>query len=56
MSYIAVDDVDARIEKAVGAGGTALRQPFDVELVGRIAIVSDPKGAVTGWMTRIDPA
>ncbi|MBC00443.1 MAG: glyoxalase [Rhodobacteraceae bacterium] len=56
MSYIAVDDVDARLEAAVGAGGSILRPPFDVEGVGRIAIVRDPEGAVTGWMTPVEPA
>ncbi|MGI9407724.1 MAG: VOC family protein, partial [Hyphomicrobiaceae bacterium] len=30
MSYLAVDDVDARLEKAKAAGGTVLHEPFDV--------------------------
>lgn len=51
LCYIAVDDVDARCERAVAAGGTLLRAPFDVPEVGRIAIVRDSQGAVTGWMT-----
>lgn len=51
LSYIAVDDVDARCEKALAAGGTVLRAPFNVPDVGRIAIVRDSQGAVAGWMT-----
>lgn len=51
MTYIAVDDVDARIEKAKANGGTVLREPFEVPTVGRIAMVQAPGGAVTGWMT-----
>ncbi|MCS0502331.1 VOC family protein [Ancylobacter mangrovi] len=51
FSYIAVDDVDARLEKAVAAGGEALRPAFDVPGVGRIAVVSDTEGAVTGWIS-----
>ena len=35
MAYLAVDDVDARVEKAVG----------------RIAILMEPGGAGIGWMT-----
>ena len=51
FSYIAVDDIDARLEKAAKAGATIKRPPFDVPGVGRIAIVADPTGAVLGWMT-----
>lgn len=51
LSYIAVDDVDARLVAVKEAGGRALRDPFDVPGVGRIAIVQDSQGAVAGWMT-----
>ena len=51
LSYIAVDDVDARLRSAIAAGGKAIRGPFDVPKVGRIAIVQDPAGAVSGWIT-----
>lgn len=51
LPYIGVDDVDARCARAVAAGGTVLRAPFDVPEVGRIAIVCDKNGAVAGWMT-----
>ncbi|MGB6346911.1 MAG: VOC family protein [Methyloceanibacter sp.] len=51
MPYLAVDDVDARVEKAVAAGATLMRPPFDVPNVGRIAILRQPGGGAVGWMT-----
>ena len=51
VPYVAVDDVDARLKNAVAAGATAMREPFEVPGVGRIAILKDPAGAVSGWMT-----
>ena len=42
MSYIAVDDVDARVKKAQSLGATLMRPIFDVPGVGRIA---DPERA-----------
>jgi predicted enzyme related to lactoylglutathione lyase len=51
LGYVAVDDVDARLARAVAAGGAALRQPFDIAGVGRIAILRDAAGAVIGIIT-----
>jgi predicted enzyme related to lactoylglutathione lyase len=51
MAYLAVDDVDARLKKAVAAGAKVMREPFDIPTVGRIAILQEPGGAVIGWMT-----
>lgn len=51
MSYLAVDDIDARLRKATEAGATVMRPAFDVPRVGRIAILREPGGAVIGWMT-----
>jgi predicted enzyme related to lactoylglutathione lyase len=51
MSYIAVDDVDARVAKAVKAGAKLMKPVFDVPGVGRIAILMQPDGAGVGWMT-----
>lgn len=53
MSYLAVDDVDARVEKAQSAGAKLMRPIFDVPNVGRIAILREPGGAGIGWMTPI---
>ena len=51
MSYIAVDDVDARVAKAVKAGAQVMKPAFDIPGVGRIAILREPGGAGVGWMT-----
>ena len=51
FAYIAVDDIDARLEKATKAGATIKRPTFDVHGVGRIAIIEDSTGAAIGWMT-----
>ena len=51
LSYLSVDDIDKRVEKAKKAGATIMREPFDVPGVGRIAILKEPGGAVVGWMT-----
>lgn len=51
MAYIAVDDVDAGLEKAKAAGVTVMGAPFDVPDIGRIAMVKQPDGAMIGWMT-----
>jgi uncharacterized protein len=53
MSYIAVDDVDARVEKAIAAGAKLMRPIFDVKGVGRIAILTEPGGAGIGWITPV---
>jgi predicted enzyme related to lactoylglutathione lyase len=46
MSYLAVDDIDARLIKAKAAGATVMREPFDVPGVGRIAILREGRGRV----------
>jgi predicted enzyme related to lactoylglutathione lyase len=51
FAYLAVDDVDARVEQATAAGAKLLRPIFDVPGVGRIAILQDPAGAALGWIT-----
>ena len=53
MSYIAVDDVDARVNNAVKAGAKLMKPIFDVPGVGRIAILMEPGGAGVGWMTPV---
>ena len=53
MSYLAVDDVDARVKKAVAAGAKLMRPIFDVPGVGRIAILTEPGGAGVGWITPV---
>ncbi len=45
MTYFAVADVDAAVERATGAGGTVLHGPEDTPF-GRLATLADPEGAV----------
>jgi predicted enzyme related to lactoylglutathione lyase len=54
MAYIAVDDVDARVAKAIKAGAKLMKPVFDVPGVGRIAILLQPDGAGVGWMTPVE--
>jgi predicted enzyme related to lactoylglutathione lyase len=51
VSYVGVDDVDARFKKALAAGASVMREPFDVPTVGRIAMLREPGGAMVAWMT-----
>lgn len=53
MSYLAVDDVDARVRKATAAGAKLMRPAFDIPGVGRIAILTEPGGAGVGWITPV---
>ena len=54
MSYLAVDNVDMRVEKAKAAGAKLMRPIFDVPGVGRIAILTEPGGAGVGWITPVN--
>lgn len=42
--YIGVDDVDAAAADVVEGGGTILQPPWDIDGVGRMALVADPQG------------
>lgn len=46
--YLAVDDVDAAVERVPGAGGEVLVAPMDVGPTGRMAWLRDPGGAAVG--------
>jgi uncharacterized protein len=48
LPYLATDDVDATAARAGELGATILREPWDVQDIGRLAIVQDPAGAVFG--------
>jgi hypothetical protein len=53
MSFLAVDDVDKRVAKALKAGAKLVMPVFDVANVGRIAMLREPSGAGIGWMTPV---
>ena len=48
LSHVRVENVDEAIERAKGAGGNLAAGPFDMNEVGRIAIIGDPQGAYIG--------
>jgi uncharacterized protein len=45
LGHVRVEDVDETVEKAKQAGGKLAAGPFDMEDVGRMAIIGDPQGA-----------
>jgi len=53
LPYLAVDDVDARVKKAMAAGAKLMRPIFDIPGIGRIAILTEPGGAGIGWITPV---
>lgn len=53
MSFLAVDDVDTRVDRAIAAGAKLVMPIFDVPNVGRIAMLLEPSGAGIGWMTPV---
>src|SRR5437764_2580345 len=46
QTYIWVDSADEAAEKVRAAGGQVVAEPFDVMGAGRMAVFSDPEGAV----------
>ncbi|MCB1508051.1 MAG: VOC family protein [Hyphomicrobiaceae bacterium] len=48
FTFIAVDDVDVRVEKAVAAGAKIRREPWDIPGFGRCAVLCPPDGSVFG--------
>ncbi len=50
-AYITVDDVDARLAKAVELGAKVLVPPMDIPNVGRFCWIQDPQGAALGLIT-----
>ncbi|RYC04878.1 VOC family protein [Nocardioides zhouii] len=53
MTYVAVDDVDATVPRAVDAGGELVDGPHDAGPGGRWAELRDPRGAVFRlWQAR----
>jgi len=53
LSYVSVASADEAAKKAKAAGGTIMKEPFDVMDVGRMAVVQDPTGAAFAlWQPR----
>jgi hypothetical protein len=47
-TYVDVASVDHTLAKVTAAGGTTIAGPMDVPAAGRLAVFSDPEGAVIG--------
>lgn len=47
--FLAVDDVDARLEKCKALGAEVIHGPMDVPTVGRMVLIKDPQGAII-WL------
>ena len=47
-SYVAVDDIDATLDKVVASGGSVMVPAMDVMDTGRMAFIADPTGAAIG--------
>lgn len=45
MTYVAVDDVDAKAKQVEELGGKVCVPPTDIPHVGRFSIITDPTGA-----------
>jgi uncharacterized protein len=56
LGYINVDDVDRTTASIAQAGGQTYMGPTDIPNVGRIAMVTDPEGAVFYVMKPMPPA
>jgi hypothetical protein len=55
-SYVAVDNVNATVDKWSLAGGTVIMPPMDVFTSGRMAVVADPEGAIIAlWQAQDHP-
>ena len=53
--YFQVDDVDATVAKVTELGGSAFAPAFDVEGVGRMAVLADPQGGMFNVMSPAAP-
>ncbi|MER6780063.1 MULTISPECIES: VOC family protein [unclassified Streptomyces] len=47
-TYLATDSIDSTLKSVTDAGGTVMMGPMDVMDLGRMAVISDPTGAVVG--------
>ena len=50
FTYFAVADINEAMGAVRADGGNVMREPFDVEGIGTIAIVADPTGAALGFI------
>jgi predicted enzyme related to lactoylglutathione lyase len=51
MSYVAVDDVDAKAAQVKELGGSVCVPPTDIPNTGRFCVINDPTGATISLIT-----
>ncbi len=51
MNYIAVDDVDASVERVIELGGSKMGEAVEIPKTGRMCVVQDPTGATFALIT-----
>jgi predicted enzyme related to lactoylglutathione lyase len=56
LSYIGTPDVDATVRQAVELGGKVITPAYDVQGVGRLAVLQDPQGAMFGVSAQVQRA
>jgi predicted enzyme related to lactoylglutathione lyase len=56
LSHVLVEKLEDTIEKAKSAGGKLAAGPFEMEEVGRVAILADPQGAYISTYQSADEA
>lgn len=55
LVYFAVDDCDAKVQKATGLGASVMKPADDIPGVGRFAILNDPQGAAFAIIKLANP-
>jgi len=56
VGNVAVEDIDATVEKAKAAGGNLIHGPQEIPQIGRFAVLADPQGAVfVGFQSADEP-
>lgn len=52
-TYLSTDDIDSTVSSVNSSGGSVMMGPMDVMDLGRMAVITDPTGAVVGlWQAR----
>jgi uncharacterized protein len=55
LTYFAVENCDATVEKAKGLGGSPMTPPTDIPGTGRFSVLRDPQGAVFAVIKLTNP-
>lgn len=50
LGYLPVPDIEAAVGKFTSAGGQVRMKPWDIPMVGRLAVLADPQGAAVAMI------